>query len=350
MAEQSALKPDLFASQRHLEKLASLGDPLVRIASEINFGALAKAVDKKAPRPSKAQGGRPPYPSEVMVRILVLKHLNNLSDEAMERLLLDRASYKRFCQLENSSRIPDRTTIWSFADRIGEAGATAIFKEVPRQLLGKGYRANSGQIIDASLVRVPRQRFSRAEKKLLGEDKTPAQWSSAKKNQKDVEATWTKKHGHGYYGYKVGINVDKRYKIIRRVVTATAATADSHQFEAVLDADPRNNTSRAGYADRGYPSAARELLLKAKGLSNHIQRKGVRNRPLSECPQRRNNRIAKTRARVGHVCAALAQMGGTLIRTIGQSRARYTCTMRSACYNMKRLVYLQSTLVGHTSI
>ena len=51
--ERSALKPDLFASQRHLEKLASLGDPLVRIASEINFGALAnKAGDEKAPRPS----------------------------------------------------------------------------------------------------------------------------------------------------------------------------------------------------------------------------------------------------------------------------------------------------------
>ena len=48
----------------------------------------------------------------------------------MERLLLDRASYKHFCQLENSSRVPDRTTIWSFADRIGEAGAAAIFKEV----------------------------------------------------------------------------------------------------------------------------------------------------------------------------------------------------------------------------
>ena len=43
-----------------------------------------------------------------MVRILVLKDLNNLSDEAMERLLLDRASYKRLCQLANSSRIPDR--------------------------------------------------------------------------------------------------------------------------------------------------------------------------------------------------------------------------------------------------
>ena len=76
-------------------------------------------------------------------------------------------------------------------------------------------------------------------------------------------ATWTRKHGHSYYGDKVGINVDKRYKIIRRVGTATAATDDCHQFDAVLD--PRNNTSRAGYADRGYPSAARELHLKSEG-------------------------------------------------------------------------------------
>ena len=92
-------------------------------------------------------------------------------------------------RIQAGSRIADRTTIWSFADRIGEAGATAIFKEVTRQLLGKGYRANSGQIIDASLVRVPRQKFSRAERKQLGEDQTPAQWSSAKKSQTDVEAT-----------------------------------------------------------------------------------------------------------------------------------------------------------------
>ena len=41
MEEQSALRPDLFACQRHLGKLASLGDPLVRIASAINFGVLA---------------------------------------------------------------------------------------------------------------------------------------------------------------------------------------------------------------------------------------------------------------------------------------------------------------------
>ena len=60
-----------------------------------------------------------------MVRILVLKRLN-LSDEQMEYQLLDRMSYQRFCGLTQAINIPDRTTIWHFENRIGEAGAQAF--------------------------------------------------------------------------------------------------------------------------------------------------------------------------------------------------------------------------------
>jgi len=62
------------------------------------------------------------------VRILVLKRLNNLSDERMEFLLLDRLSYQRFCGLTQALNVPDRTTIWTFENRIGEAGATALVR------------------------------------------------------------------------------------------------------------------------------------------------------------------------------------------------------------------------------
>jgi IS5 family transposase len=57
------------------------------------------------------------------------------------------------------------------------------------------------------------------------------------------------------------------------------------------------------------------------------------------CQQRRNQRIAKIRARVEHPFAAIAQMGGKLLRTIGQARANFAMTMMAACYNLKRLVY-----------
>lgn len=154
-----------------------------------------------------------------------------------------------------------------------------------------------------------------------------------------------KKHGKSSFGYKLSINVDKKHKFIRKIETDTASTHDGQHFDKVLDT---HNTSRDVYADRGYPSEQREAWLKANGFRNQIQRKGARNKPLSECQQRRNQRIARTRARVEHPFAAIAQMGGKLIRTIGQVRANFAMTMMAACYNLKRLVYFQEAGIEAT--
>ena len=90
MKPRSAIKTDLFADEHHRKKIDSLGDPLADIESHIDFASLAAEVDEVAPRPVSAQGGRPPYPTETMVRILVLKRLYNLSDEQMEYPLLEK--------------------------------------------------------------------------------------------------------------------------------------------------------------------------------------------------------------------------------------------------------------------
>ncbi len=256
----------------------------------------------------------------------------------MEYQLLDRMSYQRFCGLTQAINIPDRTTIWHFENRIGEAGAQALFDGVSAQLFKQGFIARGGQIIDATLVPAPKQHNRRSAKELLDQKAMPADWKPAKRRQKDTDASWTKKHGKSHFGYKLSINVDVKYKVIRRFQCDTAKVHDSQHFEAVLD---RYNTSQDVYANRGYPSTEREAWLKEHGYRNHIQRKGHRQKPLSECQQRRNKRIAKTRARVEHVFASIDQMGGKLIRTVGQARANFAMTMMAACYNLKRLVYFQ---------
>jgi len=121
-------------------------------------------------------------------------------------------------------------------------------------------------------------------------------------------------------------------------VTDTARMHDSQHFDKVFDTV---NASRDVYADRGYPSEGREAWLKENGFCNQIWRKGTRNKPLSDCQQRRNGRIARTRARVGHPFATIAQMGVKLIRTISQARANFAMTTIAACNNLKRLVYFQ---------
>ncbi len=161
MKKRGAIKTDLFAAHEHRAKIDRLGDPLAQIASRIDFAALAAEVDRVAPRPVSLQGGRPPFPTETMVRILVLKRLYNLSDEQIEFQLLDRMSYQRFAGLADALNIPDRTTIWTFENRIGEAGARALFDGVTARLLRFGFIARGGQIIDATLVPAPRQKIGR---------------------------------------------------------------------------------------------------------------------------------------------------------------------------------------------
>lgn len=337
--KRSAIKHDLFAGDKRRAKLDRLGDPLQALEAHIDFAALAADVDRVAPRAVSLQGGRPPFPTETMVRILVVKRLHNLSDEQVEFQLLDRLSFQRFCALATSASIPDRTTIWTFENRIGADAAQALFAGAQQQLLRHGYLARCGQIVDATLIPAPKQHFTRKENEQIEQGAMPADWSPAQRRQKDLDASWTKKHGKSHHGYKLSINVDARYKVIRKIETGTASVHDSQHFDAVLD---RGNTSRDVYADKGYPSAAREASLKAAGYRNHIQRKGARNHPLSECQQRRNKRIAKTRARVEHVFGAIAQLGGKLIRTIGQARADFAMTMMAVVYNLRRLAHLES--------
>ncbi|WP_233203362.1 transposase, partial [Chitinimonas sp. BJB300] len=61
--------------------------------------------------------------------MLLVQQLFNLSDEQMEFQLLDRLSFQRFVGLRSSSQIPDRTTIWTFKERLIAAGASdSIFE------------------------------------------------------------------------------------------------------------------------------------------------------------------------------------------------------------------------------
>ena len=65
------IKTSLFADQEREAKLNRLGDALQVMEQHVDFAALAAEVDLAAPRPSRERGGRPPFPTELMVRVLL---------------------------------------------------------------------------------------------------------------------------------------------------------------------------------------------------------------------------------------------------------------------------------------
>jgi IS5 family transposase len=337
------MKPNLFAAQEREAKLTKLGDALQVLERHVDFAELASAVDEAAPRPGRERGGRPPFPTEVMVRILLIQQLFNLSDEQMEFQLLDRLSFQRFAGLRDSSQIPDRTTIWTFKERLIKAGASeSVFEAVNRQLARHGYIARGGQMVDASIVQAPKQLLNKEEKAIVAENAMPADWSPAKRRQKDTDARWTKKHGKSYFGYKLSANADKRYKLIRKIKVSTSSEHDTLHFKDVLDP---SNTSRDLYADKGYVDGEREARLTGQGWRMHIQRKGTKDKAISATQEQRNKRIAKTRARVEHIFAGLTQMGDKVVRSIGLARATLHLNWKAAAYNLRRLCYLTEARV-----
>ena len=328
----------LFAGEERKAKRERLGDPLHVLDRHIDFAALAKAVDAKLVIGDSGRGGRPPYPTELMIRLLVLQQLYNLSDEALEYQLLDRSSFQRFAGLEHSGRVPDAKTLWVWRERLKKQDLIGDISEaVGRQLSSAGFIARGGQIIDASIVTVPIQRNRREENEAIGRGEVPNDWTSAKRGQKDVEARWTQKHGKSYYGYKLHANTDRRWGFIRRMEVTTASANDTTVFETILD---EMNTNRTVYADRGYTKAARERSLREAGYRDRIQRKGQAGKPLSEAQQRRNRRIARQRAFGEHPFARLAQMGGKCLRTIGLARAKAVIELKVIAHNLMHLARL----------
>jgi IS5 family transposase len=86
----------------------------------------------------------------------LIQQLFNLSDEQMKFQLPDRLSFQRFFGLRASSQIPDRTTIWTFKERlIQPCSSESVFNAVNRHLSGHGYIARGGQMIDAIIVLEP---------------------------------------------------------------------------------------------------------------------------------------------------------------------------------------------------
>ena len=334
------IKESRFAAEEREAKLDKLGDVLQLMEQHVDFNALAAAIDRAAPRPDPSRGGRPPFPTELMVRVLVLQQLYGLSDEQMEYQLLDRLSFQRFAGLRRSSQIPDRTTIWTFRERLSAAGAVeTIFDAVGQQLAKQGYLARGGQIVDATLVPAPVQHNRSQETELIKAGAMPADWTPAKRRQKDVDATWTKKHGKSHFGYKLSVSADRRHKLVRKIKVSTASANDTLHLEDVPDP---HNTSRDLYGDKGYVDGEREKRLEQAGWRVHIQRKAAKGRPLSACQQRRNTRIARTRARVEHVFGSMGQMGGKALRCIGLARATLQLNWKAAAYNLRRLCSLKT--------
>ena len=277
---QRFISPQLSLTDYLVPDHAALHD-LDGVTSVLNWGRLEGLL---APIYSSGTG-RPSYPHGVMLRALLLGVWYQLSDVKLEASLARDLLFRRFCGLRLEDRAPDHSTLSRFRSQLMQHGLLdQLLAEVNAQLTAKSIIIQSGQvsIIDATVVEAHQSR--------------PHKHKDGRSTQ-DAEAGWSVKQKpdgtmRAVYGYSIHANCDEDGFILKETVTAGNAH-DSTQRDALLTGQEAQL-----YADSAYASAQTDDVLEAANIDNQVQRKGYRNKPLSEADIARNKMIAVTRGRI----------------------------------------------------
>lgn len=327
----------LFDVETRLLKLSETKDPLVRLNRMIDWEQFRRVLEEALRKEPKGKGGRPPFDYLLMFKILILQRYYNLSDDQMEYQILDRMSFMRFLGLKISDKVPDAKTIWHFREQLVKKD---LMGELFGQFLGSLERAglvlHEGSIVDASFVEVPKQRNSSDENKEIKAGNTPESWEKNKLAQKDVDARWSKKDGQTFYGYKDHVKADAGSKLITGYEVTAATVHDSQMLERLLD---ETDAGQPVYADKAY--IGKEGIVEEKNAEPRINERGHRNRPLTEAQKEANRLKSKVRARVEHIFGFIENsMGGSFIRSIGETRAKVMIGLMNLTYNLFRTLQL----------
>jgi transposase, IS5 family len=324
------------------EKLAQKQPLLSQLNDLVPWEIFRSRLEGARQKERKSNAGRKPIDVILLFKMVILQQLYNISDEGLEYQVNDRISFMEFLGIGIEDKVPDATSVWLFKECLQKQGLVEeLFEEFGGYLQEQGYQAKGGQIIDATLVPVPKQHNSKKENEKIKAGEEPEGWKEKpnKRSQKDQDARWTKKNDVSHFGYKNHICIDVEYKFIRTYEVSDASVHDSKILGQVLDGE---NESDKIWADSAYRSTTIESILEDMKFESHIHERGYRNNPLTESQKEDNREKSQTRARVEHVFGAFVnEMGGKLLRTIGIGRAKAHLGLKNLTYNFKRFVFLE---------
>lgn len=303
---------------------SELGGPrtaqlLDRLDAAVPWEALAKAV-LRLPEYRNRGAGRPCWPAVTMLKCLLLARWFNLSDPQLEECLQDRLSFRRFVGLSLTDATPDETTFVVFRRRLREAKLhERFFQAVLRHMEKQGLLVKAGTMVDATII-------EQAKGRKRGDGT----------HTRDEEASFTKKHGRTYHGYKGHIAVD-RSGIITGCAFSTAKEHDSRRIDELTQEE-----SKAVIADSAYSSAARRRALHARGVIDGIIYKRVRGQAkLYDWQERWNQMVSPLRARVEHPLGMMkTQFGYRRVRYRGLQRNEFDFYLIVVAANLKRSLHL----------
>jgi len=270
-----------------------------------------------------SKGGASNWPVVMMVKCMMLQRWFNLSDPMLEEMLLDRLSFRRFVGLNIEDKTPDETTFVVFRKRLRKHGHSAtLFDKTVQILKRRGVILEEGTCVDATIIET-----SRGRKREDGS------------NTRDKTASYTKKNGRTYHGFKAHIATDTN-GIIKDYRFDTARVHDSQHIDDLI-----TDEQHSVWADSAYMSSERKKDMQGKGVFCGIIQRRVRGQKELTPEQKWHNRlVAGIRAVVEHPFAWMKNTGYRRARYRGLSRNGMDFALHAIAYNFKRSFSLQEVM------
>jgi IS5 family transposase len=242
----------------------------------------------------------------------------------LEEMLLDRLSFRRFIGLRVEDKTPDETTFVVFRKRLRKHGHSAtLFDKTVEILTQRGVILEEGTCVDATIIEAPR-----------GRKRTDGT------STKDRTASYTKKHGTIYHGFKAHIATD-RNGIIKDYRFDTAGVHDSRHIDDLIT-DERHSV----WADSAYMNIERKKRLREQGIFCGIaERRGRGQKELTVEQKWHNRLVAGIRAVVEHPFAWMKNTGYRRVRYRGLGCNGMDFALHAIAYNFKRSFSLQQAMV-----
>ena len=334
----------LFDYEFQLEKIKKHKPPLQKLDEIIDWEIFREPIESAFYVEPKSNAGRKPYDKLLMFKILILQRYYNLSDEQTEFQIKDRLSFLDFLGLQIGDNVPDEKTIWLFKEQLKQKDLSKkLFDIFTAKLISNGVVAKEGTLVDASFIRVPKQRNKRQDNADIKKGAIPLEFAKNKNklSQKDTDARWVTKYKTKEYGYKNHISVDQKTKVITNYDVTASSTHDSQVIENLI-----NENDNTLYADSAYKSREITEYLETKNVKSKIINRAYRNTPLTNKQHKENYKYSKTRVRVEHIFGTLkTSMNNALsLKSIGLDRIKSITGLINLTYNLVRyeqLVRLQ---------
>ena len=199
---------------------------LEQLDSLIPWQRLEERIRPHYPRAGR---GRRPYDLSVMLRIHLVQVCHNLSDPAMEDLLYEAESVRRFAGLRLSEPIPDESTVLHFRHLLERHNlGQGLFAEIKDHLAERGVRLREGTIVDATIIEAPSSTKNR-------------------RGQRDPEMRQVKKGNQYHFGMKLHIGVDADTGVVHSLSATSANVHDVTEAHGLLHGGEQQIWGDAGY-------------------------------------------------------------------------------------------------------